>query len=831
MDPVRYQRIKEVLVEALERPPDERPAFLASACGQDHELRAEVESLLKYEAQDDFLEPPVAPTLQRRPTGTFGTDRAAVDPLVGSTLGPYNVISRLGAGGMGVVYVAEDTRLGRRAALKFLRRDLSLDEDAKARFIREARAVAALDHPNICTLYGIDHTAEQQMFLAMAYYQGETLKQRLSRGRLPLSLSIDIARQIGSGLAAAHAAGVIHRDVKPGNIMLSDPLVKILDFGIAKLTTQTTLTVAGLSLGTAGYMSPEQAEGGVVDHRTDIWALGVVLFEMVIGQQPYEVDSFAGVPHVAHTTPLRRPRELRPDIPINLENCIVRALSVNPADRFQSMRDFVTALEDVRQLSDASTRVHVTAATGASTTEGMLTQAVCEAFVDTLSVAASLTVLYQPSAVISAERLSKAGRQVSLERAPRVSIDSALSHNGMVAVSATMMNGAGHVVDEWKADEHVSELPRLLGRIACGVAAGLGVRLSSDEERTLTTQRPVTPQSYLAYLRGRWQLSQGTEAMCQAALASFEEACIGAARDARSHAGIVEASIALTETACAADRDQLARRARAELERAADVDGTDPEVLFAAAEVAYRLDWSLQAAESRLRQLLAARPGHWRARLRLAECLVVTGKFNDAIGMARDAAERQPFSPRTLLRVGRVLHFARDYDEAARAFTAVLERWPDSVVARFDLSLTLAKSGETGQARAREECDRAIETREGKALMAAALGNAARARGRTGEYESARDFLQALHRESPVSPCCFGILNAAFGDTDRPLEYWDAYDDTIGLAKFVGLAPVPGSLSMYLDAVGLIAYFGLDPAFESLRDGAAVRALRARLNY
>ena len=193
--------------------------------------------------------------------------------------------------------------------------------------------------------------------------------------------------------------------------MLSDPLVKILDFGIAKLTTQTTLTVAGLSLGTAGYMSPEQAEGGVVDHRTDIWALGVVLFEMVIGQQPYEVDSFAGVPHVAHTTPLRRPRELRPDIPINLENCIVRALSVNPADRFQSMRDFVTALEDVRQLSDASTRVHVTAATGASTTEGMLTQAVCEAFVDTLSVAASLTVLYQPSAVLSAERLSTAGRR------------------------------------------------------------------------------------------------------------------------------------------------------------------------------------------------------------------------------------------------------------------------------------------------------------------------------------------------------------------------------------------------------------------------------------
>jgi serine/threonine-protein kinase len=207
VDPVRYGRIKTLFAEALERTPAERPAFLVEACGPDGELRAEVESLLEYEVQDDFLEPPVA----RSPSGEIGAAMAAAeigaaemgaaemgaaekaagkaghrapDPLVGASVGPYVIIDRLGAGGMGVVYVAEDSRLGRRAALKFLRRDAHTGDDARARFVREARAVAALEHPNICTLYGIDYTADGQMFLAMAYYQGETLKGRLARGRL-----------------------------------------------------------------------------------------------------------------------------------------------------------------------------------------------------------------------------------------------------------------------------------------------------------------------------------------------------------------------------------------------------------------------------------------------------------------------------------------------------------------------------------------------------------------------------------------------------------------------------------------------------------------------
>jgi tetratricopeptide (TPR) repeat protein len=183
--------------------------------------------------------------------------------------------------------------------------------------------------------------------------------------------------------------------------------------------------------------------------------------------------------------------------------------------------------------------------------------------------------------------------------------------------------------------------------------------------------------------------------------------------------------------------------------------------------------------------------------------------------------------PRPLLRAGRVLYFARDYDAAARVFTTVLQRLPESVVARFDLALTLATRGEI--AHAHDACDRALAGHEGQALMVAALGNAARAHGRGREYEAARRFLGMLTREAPVSPCCFMLLDTAFGDTERPLEYWDAPDETVGLARYVGLAPVPGSLSMYVDAVGLIAYYGLAPSFQSLEASSQLRALRVRL--
>ena len=194
-------------------------------------------------------------------------------------VGKYHLLEELGKGGMGIVYKAKDTKLDRTVALKFLPLELTRDEEAKERFIQEAKAASALDYPNICTIYEIDETKDNRMFISMACYEGESLREKIDKGLVKIEEATDIAAQIAQGLDKAHKKGIIHRDIKPANIMITeDGVVKIVDFGLAKLAGQVKLTRTGTTLGTVAYMSPEQAQGEAVDHRTDIWSLGVVLY-------------------------------------------------------------------------------------------------------------------------------------------------------------------------------------------------------------------------------------------------------------------------------------------------------------------------------------------------------------------------------------------------------------------------------------------------------------------------------------------------------------------------------------------------------------------------
>src|SRR6188472_906410 len=353
MRPEEWERCVEIFSAALRRQSEQRAAFIDHACAGDESLRREVMLLLcSHEESGDFISAPVfvsAPELL--------TDDDP-DALVGTQIGPYRIESVLGRGGMGVVYLALDERLGRKVGLKLLPQSLAADMTHLGRLKREARTASALNHPNIVTIHEIGE-ADSTSYIASELIDGETLRQRLARGPIALNEAIDIATQVASALAAAHNAGIVHRDIKPENIMLRpDGYVKVLDFGIAKLTEQrtddhtieTTATLQtrpGLVLGTARYMSPEQARGHNVDARSDIWSLGVVLYEMVGGSPPFRGETPSDCIAAILTTEPTPLSGVLPDVPLKLESILQQALRKNSDERYQTINEM---LADLRML-------------------------------------------------------------------------------------------------------------------------------------------------------------------------------------------------------------------------------------------------------------------------------------------------------------------------------------------------------------------------------------------------------------------------------------------------------------------------------------------------
>jgi Flp pilus assembly protein TadD/TolB-like protein len=552
---------------------------------------------------------------------------------------------------------------------------------------------------------------------------------------------------------------------------------------------------------------------------------------MVTGQRPFDVDSFAGLAAAVRLSPPGSLRELRPDAPDNLERTLQRALAIDPRDRFQSMREFATAIDSVLQTLSASTSIAIVPFTLSTSDDGSgLADAVTEAVADDLSGVGAVKVIRRSELDDSRSTVGHFNASAwSVTDDARVLLGTVAVNGPTTIVSARLFDPAqNRAVADWQIQAGSSELPRLSTDLSRAILSELGVRLSAAERRRLSARPRISAGSYVPYYNGRRQMSRGNAQACLAAIASFERAAAEAPQEPFAYAGIAEACVGVIEQGCAFDRDQVATRARSELKNALQIDAVEPEVEFAAAEVAYRLDGSPVPAEARLRRVLTVWPGHIRAALRLAECLVVTGTFHDAIMMAREAAERHPRSPGVLRRAGRVFHFANAYGDAARMFSAALDGEPDDVVARFDLALTLAKSGDVSGARA--QCDAALASDEGRALAVAAIGNAAKVHGDTAQHDAARRYLCRFQNETTVSACWFRLLDVAFGHTGRPLEYLEIYDEALGLAKFMGFAPVDGSLSALVASVGLIAYLDVEPSFHAIYGASAFTALLDQLN-
>src|SRR6266700_2330399 len=355
MTPERWQQLKQIFQSALERNPAERSAFLNQACADDPLLRSQVESLIASHKQaGDSIEAMAAEAA----TEMLDDDQAV--SIVGKQISHYQVVSRIGRGGTGEVFLAHDTSLGRKVALKLLRSDFTRIEERLRRFRQEARAASALNHQNILTIHEIGHDGSLH-FMATEYVEGETLRQHLSRARITVGQTLDVGVQVASALAAAHQAGIIHRDIKPENIMLrTDGNVKVLDFGLAKLTEPKTIetaaptlpqveTAPGVVMGTFSYMSPEQARGLTVDARTDIWSLGVMIYEMATGRQPFEGETASDVMSlILQKEPLPLAHS-SPEVPTELERIVRKALRKDKEERYQTIKDLLIDLRNLRK--------------------------------------------------------------------------------------------------------------------------------------------------------------------------------------------------------------------------------------------------------------------------------------------------------------------------------------------------------------------------------------------------------------------------------------------------------------------------------------------------
>lgn len=367
MTPEQWQRVRPILECALELEPESRPAYVDSTCAGDEELRVEILSLLSEPKQSDsFLREPALNMVRRH----MAQDQAQLEKaeefaLVGKKISHYRILNKLGGGGMGVVYEAKDTRLGRHVALKFLPEEVARDAQALERFQREARAASALNHPHICTIHDFGE-CERGPFMVMEVLEGSTLKHCISGKPLPCESVVELGIHIAEALEAAHAKAVLHRDITPANVFVTQRgEAKLLDFGLAKLAGATAealvsqeatatehfkhLTLPGALMGTAPYMSPEQIRGQPVDARSDIFSCGAVLYEMVTGQPPFSGETIERIREAILSKEPASPRKLNPRLPVGLEGVVLKALEKERSARYQSASDLLHDLNEFQR--------------------------------------------------------------------------------------------------------------------------------------------------------------------------------------------------------------------------------------------------------------------------------------------------------------------------------------------------------------------------------------------------------------------------------------------------------------------------------------------------